>query len=62
MKKNYNELKKIFEKYYSLERIYSSLSWDMQVNMPKQGFFNREKQLTLIDSLADETLCNESGF
>jgi carboxypeptidase Taq len=54
--KNYKKLTGVFEEYYKLSRISSILSWDSQVNMPKFGFREREKQMNLLGDLVNEKL------
>ncbi|MDA0902654.1 MAG: carboxypeptidase M32 [Proteobacteria bacterium] len=55
---NYQQLKAIFQCYYSLDQINGILSWDRQVMMPKKGFEIRKAQQILLDDLANETICD----
>ena len=54
----YLKLNDIFEKYYNLKKISSVLSWDNQVNMPKNGFFLRKNQQILLNNLSDDLIHN----
>ncbi len=60
MDKNYLKLSEAFDRYYILQKIHSNLSWDTQVKMPKNGFYIREKQLTLINDEISNTICNKN--
>mgnify|MGYP006449348181 CR=1 FL=1 len=53
MNNDYLKLTKAFDRYYILKKINSTLSWDTQVKMPKDGFYIREKQLNLINQEID---------
>lgn len=55
---NYLQLKKIFEKYYNLEKINAVLNWDRQVMMPNKGFEMRKQQQILLDNLCNEVVCS----
>ena len=59
MNNDYLKLTKAFDRYYILKKINSTLSWDTQVKMPKDGFYIREKQLNLINQEIDNSICNK---
>ena len=54
--KNYQKLVKIFKEYKVISRISGVMSWDFQVNMPKDGFAAKEKQMIFLDDLQNKLI------